>query len=221
MIGGGENPFWHASINPPQNPGANSPGPRNPRLAPRGLANPGRTPEGLRPMEPRIGGPVRTGELGMGAEKPRTGAERTGAEKPRIGAENPRPCPEAAIASPKLNAANSPISYILLTIDLGRPEPSQYKGCTQGSLGCKPLADCGAPWLPSSPASVLYVSLVRPRQTSPEGEGSDPGSEPGLAQAKNENPSGFCPICSARLESHKCKLRCPTCGYYMSCSDYY
>ncbi len=40
-------------------------------------------------------------------------------------------------------------------------------------------------------------------------------------EEKNENPSSFCPVCSARLEAHKCKLRCPTCGYYMSCSDYY
>ena len=36
-----------------------------------------------------------------------------------------------------------------------------------------------------------------------------------------ENASDFCPVCSLRLESRSCKLVCPQCGYYMSCSDYY
>ena len=33
--------------------------------------------------------------------------------------------------------------------------------------------------------------------------------------------SRFCPVCSQRLESRRCKLVCPVCGYYMSCADYY
>jgi hypothetical protein len=43
-------------------------------------------------------------------------------------------------------------------------------------------------------------------------------NNPGAAK---ENASSYCPACSARLESHRCKLCCPVCGYYMSCSDYY
>ena len=31
----------------------------------------------------------------------------------------------------------------------------------------------------------------------------------------------YCPVCSVRLNSLKCKLVCPQCGYYMSCADYY
>ena len=31
----------------------------------------------------------------------------------------------------------------------------------------------------------------------------------------------YCPVCSTRLESRKCKLFCAQCGYYMSCADYY
>ena len=31
----------------------------------------------------------------------------------------------------------------------------------------------------------------------------------------------YCPICSTRLASLKCKLVCERCGYYMSCADYY
>ena len=31
----------------------------------------------------------------------------------------------------------------------------------------------------------------------------------------------YCPVCSMKLESRKCKLLCAQCGYYMSCADYY
>jgi len=30
-----------------------------------------------------------------------------------------------------------------------------------------------------------------------------------------------CPVCSCRLQEHRCKLTCPQCGYFMSCADYY
>ena len=36
-----------------------------------------------------------------------------------------------------------------------------------------------------------------------------------------EDASRFCPVCSQRLESLRCKLVCSVCGYYMSCADYY
>jgi hypothetical protein len=36
-----------------------------------------------------------------------------------------------------------------------------------------------------------------------------------------EDPSRYCPVCSQRLESRRCKLVCGVCGYYMSCADYY
>ena len=36
-----------------------------------------------------------------------------------------------------------------------------------------------------------------------------------------EDASRYCPVCSQRLESRRCKLVCPVCGYYMSCADYY
>jgi len=36
-----------------------------------------------------------------------------------------------------------------------------------------------------------------------------------------EDPSRYCPVCSQRLESRRCKLICSVCGYYMSCADYY
>jgi hypothetical protein len=42
----------------------------------------------------------------------------------------------------------------------------------------------------------------------------DVHDDPGLALT-------YCPRCSAHLEARSCKLICPSCGYYMSCSDFY
>ncbi len=35
-----------------------------------------------------------------------------------------------------------------------------------------------------------------------------------------EYPNQFCPVCSRRLESHRCKMVCRQCGYFMSCSEF-
>jgi len=39
--------------------------------------------------------------------------------------------------------------------------------------------------------------------------------------APGDDVSRYCPVCWQRLESRRCKLICPECGYYMSCADYY
>jgi hypothetical protein len=46
-------------------------------------------------------------------------------------------------------------------------------------------------------------------------------SDGSLTRAVHEDVSRYCPVCSQRLESRRCKLLCPVCGYYMSCADYY
>jgi hypothetical protein len=35
------------------------------------------------------------------------------------------------------------------------------------------------------------------------------------------HPERFCPNCSAELKASRCRLSCPGCGFYLSCSDFY
>ncbi len=58
---------------------------------------------------------------------------------------------------------------------------------------------------PVPPATGAMKSAAAPR---------DSAESAGLAMS-------YCPRCSARLAARSCKLICPDCGYYMSCSDFY
>jgi len=43
-------------------------------------------------------------------------------------------------------------------------------------------------------------------------------NQPAPVQA---DPGQYCPNCSAKLRESRCKLKCPQCGFYLSCSDFY
>jgi len=45
-------------------------------------------------------------------------------------------------------------------------------------------------------------------------------AQPQPAAEPRPEPMLYCPNCARQLEPRSCKLRCPDCGYFMSCSDY-
>jgi len=59
------------------------------------------------------------------------------------------------------------------------------------------------------------------REQAEVSTGTAPASAESATGAAGEDASRYCPVCSQRLESRRCKLICPVCGYYMSCADYY
>jgi hypothetical protein len=60
-----------------------------------------------------------------------------------------------------------------------------------------------------------------PQATSQAISQPDSSLTPSECSLSTEHHSRFCPTCSSRLEDSRCKLICRTCGYFLSCADFY
>jgi hypothetical protein len=70
-------------------------------------------------------------------------------------------------------------------------------------------------------AAKQELAPVRPESAEDSVGESSPAKVEAGTEVAGVDASCYCPVCSQRLESRRCKLVCGVCGYYMSCADYY
>lgn len=65
-------------------------------------------------------------------------------------------------------------------------------------------------------------AMKKPDQDEPgKGPSGLPRERPVSAAQAEARVMRVCPNCSAELQEVRCKLSCPKCGFFLSCSDYY
>jgi len=76
---------------------------------------------------------------------------------------------------------------------------------------------------PFPPGNIRDILIRMSRSPAPDPKsGPAPPESPAAAcPIGTEHHSVYCPNCSARLQESRCKLICRTCGYFLSCADFY
>jgi len=66
------------------------------------------------------------------------------------------------------------------------------------------------------------IRMTTPRNSKDvDGAGKDAAVETRQVLQRPLTAADFCPNCSSQLKEAGCKMKCPQCGFYLSCSDFY
>jgi hypothetical protein len=103
-----------------------------------------------------------------------------------------------------------------------RSTPNSAPTCALALFPCRGMC-YNRPTVEHAVKPGFAPARQEPAAVSSDGAAAASQAAPATQQhaVPQEDASRYCPVCSQRLESRRCKLICPVCGYYMSCADYY
>ena len=76
--------------------------------------------------------------------------------------------------------------------------PGEFFGCVRGRNGF-----------------TLRIASMADEKTAPQVSTDQP------QPAQKADLSSYCPNCGSKMRDSRCKMVCKTCGFFLSCSDFY